>query len=173
MQDLCGFQAEVSGDTRFCDVFTESEWLEYEYAHDLNYYYGAGPGNPIAAATGYPWVKAVTDLFNVGPGKTVNGGSLTPPSLIMGFTHDNNLPPVVAALGLWNTSSSRGVYPLSLKTPDTRREFRSSYLVAFRGYVAIERLACTRNGPSDTVKHIANQFPLTASTDSYVRVRVR
>jgi hypothetical protein len=22
MQDLCGFQAEVDGDTRFCDVFT-------------------------------------------------------------------------------------------------------------------------------------------------------
>ncbi|KAG6818931.1 hypothetical protein H0H93_000219 [Arthromyces matolae] len=131
-----------------------------------------GPGNSIAAATGYPWVKAVTDLFNAGPGKTVYGGSSTPPSLIMGFTHDNNLPPVVAALGLWNTSSSGGAYPLSLKTPDTRREFRSSYLVAFRGYVAIERLACTRNGPSDTVKHIANQFPLTASTDSYVRVRI-
>ena len=58
MQDLCGFQAEVNGDTRFCDVFegafrfrfhqlrpliapsVESEWLDYEYAHDLNYYYG-------------------------------------------------------------------------------------------------------------------------------------
>ena len=61
MQDLCGFQAEVSGDTRFCDIFegehdriacalmhrrgyfellAESEWLNYEYAHDLNYYYG-------------------------------------------------------------------------------------------------------------------------------------
>ena len=29
MQDLCGFQAEINGDTRFCDVFT-------------------GQGNPIA-----------------------------------------------------------------------------------------------------------------------------
>lgn len=60
MQDLCGFSAEVNGDTRFCDVFERelslllycvarhmlkrvgpaSEWLDYEYAHDLNYYYG-------------------------------------------------------------------------------------------------------------------------------------
>ncbi|KAG6839524.1 hypothetical protein C0991_001881 [Blastosporella zonata] len=172
MQDLCGFQAEVDGDTRFCDVFEDSEWLDYEYAHDLNYYYGSGPGNPIAAATGYPWVKAVSDIFKAGPGKTVNGGTLTPPSLIMGFTHDNNLAPVVAALGLWNSSSFHGVYPLSLTHPNPLRNFRSSYIVAFRGYVAIERLACTRNGASDTVKHIANQFPLTGPTDSYVRVRI-
>ena len=40
MQDLCGFLTEVDGDSRFCDIFTESEWLDYEYAHDLNYYYG-------------------------------------------------------------------------------------------------------------------------------------
>ncbi|KAG6917500.1 hypothetical protein DXG01_002364 [Tephrocybe rancida] len=170
MQDLCGFQAEVNGDTRFCDVF--EEWLNYEYAHDLNYYYGSGPGNPIAAATGFPWVKAISDLFSAGPGNTVNGGTLTPPPLIMGFTHDNNLPPIVSALGLWNTSSSRDVYPLSLTKPNTARNFRSSYLVAFRGYVALERLACTRNGNSDTVKHIANQLPLTGATDTYVRVRV-
>ncbi|KAG6811494.1 hypothetical protein H0H92_007142 [Tricholoma furcatifolium] len=148
MQDLCGFQAEINGDTR------------------------SGPGNPTAAATGYPWVKAVSDLFNVGPGNTVSGGTLTPPPLIMGFTHDNNLPPVVAALGLWNTSSVRGVYPLSLTAPNAARNFRSSYLVAFRGYVALERLACARNGPSDVVKHIANQLPMTGPTDPYVRIRI-
>ncbi|KAG5352795.1 hypothetical protein C0989_000457 [Termitomyces sp. Mn162] len=156
MQDLCGFQAEINGDTRFCDVFEDSEWLDYEYADDLNYYYGSGPGNPIAAATGFPWVKAVTDLFNVGPG----------------HTHDNNLPPVVAALGLWNTSSNKNVYPLSLTKPNNKREFRSSYLVSFHGHVTLERLACTANGPSDTVKHIANQLPLTGPTDSYVRIRI-
>ncbi|KAG6872778.1 hypothetical protein C0995_006698 [Termitomyces sp. Mi166 len=150
----------------------DSEWLDYEYAEDLNYYYGSGPGNPIAAATGYPWVKAVTDLFNAGPGKTVSNGTLTPPALIMGFTHDNDLPPVVAALGLWNTSSDKNVYPLSLSKPNAKREFRSSYLVTFHGHVALERLACTRNGPSNTVKHIANQLPLTGPTNSYVRVSI-
>ncbi|KAG6874755.1 hypothetical protein C0992_006674 [Termitomyces sp. T32_za158] len=40
MQDLCGLKAEINGDTRFCDVFEDSEWLDYEYALDLNYYYG-------------------------------------------------------------------------------------------------------------------------------------
>ncbi|GLB39429.1 putative histidine phosphatase superfamily (branch 2) [Lyophyllum shimeji] len=171
MQDLCGFLAEVDGDTRFCDVFEESEWLDYEYAHDLNYYYGSGPGNPVAAATGYPWVKAISDLFAVGPSHTTSNGTLTPPPLIMGFTHDNNLAPVVAALGLWNTSS-HGVYPLSLTKPNPARTFRSSYLVAFRGYVALERLSCSRGTEIDTVKHISNQSPIAGERDAFVRVRI-
>ncbi|KAJ7096500.1 phosphoglycerate mutase-like protein [Mycena crocata] len=162
MQDLCGFQAEVDGDTRFCDVFEESEWLDYEYAHDLNYYYGSGPGNPFSASVGFPWVKAVSDLFALGPGQTTSGGNITPPPLLMGFTHDNNLPPIISALGLWNTSRTRGVYPLSRTAPNTQRHFRASYLVAFRGYVALERLAC-----SQQASHVTG-----ANISSYVRVRV-
>lgn len=59
MMDLCGFSDEINGDDRFCNVFQRtfivghfdvegclrlphiaSEWLDYEAAHDLNYYYG-------------------------------------------------------------------------------------------------------------------------------------
>jgi len=126
----------------------------------------------VAAATGFPWVKAVSDLFAVGPGQTTSNGTLTPPQLIMSFTHDNNLPPVVAALGLWNTSSSRGVYPLSLTTPNPARTFRSSYLVAFRGYVALERMSCARDSESDVVKHVSNQLPIPGEKDIFVRVLI-
>lgn len=91
MQDLCGFLDEVNGDTRFCPVFEESEWLNYEYAHDLNYYYGSGPGNPFSATTGYPWVKAVTDIFKQGPTQTSSANTFQPPNLIMGFTVNTTL----------------------------------------------------------------------------------
>jgi acid phosphatase len=56
MGDLCGFQAALNGDVRFCSIFRgmalastflsvthlfiEDEMLDYEYAWDLNYYYG-------------------------------------------------------------------------------------------------------------------------------------
>ncbi|KAG7444365.1 phosphoglycerate mutase-like protein [Guyanagaster necrorhizus] len=171
MGDLCGFLYEVSGDRRFCDVFEESEWLDYEYAHDLNYYYGSGPGNALSATVGYSWVKAISDLFEVGPNNTVEGGTVVPPPLIMGFTHDNNLPPIISALGLWNTSNS-GIYPLSKTQRRPDRMFRSSYLVAFRGYVALERLACSTGNSSDTVYHVANQTTATGHESVYVRVRV-
>ncbi|KAJ7172166.1 phosphoglycerate mutase-like protein [Mycena filopes] len=172
MQDLCGFQAEIDGDTRFCDVFEDSEWLDYEYAHDLNYYYGSGPGNPFSATVGFPWVKAISDLFTLGPGETTPGGNITPPALIMGFTHDNNLPPVISALGLWNTSRDPGVYPLSRTTPNPQRQFRASYVVAFRGYIALERLKCSATHDTDEVVHIAGVAPVNVSSSTYVRVRI-
>ncbi|EIN09821.1 phosphoglycerate mutase-like protein [Punctularia strigosozonata HHB-11173 SS5] len=172
MQDLCGFQTEVNGDSRFCDVFEESEWLDYEYAHDLNYYYGSGPGNPFSATTGFPWVRAVTDLFVLGPNKTTSDGTFTPPPLLMSFTHDNNLPPIISALGLWNASD---VSPLSLVKPNPARHFRASNLVAFRGYVALERLSCEQP-LGKSVHHTANQVVVTpgkgVNAKKYVRVRV-
>ncbi|KAI3613264.1 histidine acid [Moniliophthora roreri] len=156
MQDLCGFGYEVGGERRFCQIFEESEWLDYEYAHDLNYYYGSGPGNPISAATGYPWVKAITDLFAAGPGTAaVENGTLTPPPLIVTFTHDNNIPPIISALGLWNSTTTcadeeETIYPLPVtqRFTDPRRTFRSSFLVSFLGNVALERMTCSIGGPT-------------------------
>ncbi|TDL27711.1 phosphoglycerate mutase-like protein [Rickenella mellea] len=172
MQDLCGFQTEVNGDSRFCDVFQTSEWLDYEYAHDLNYYYGSGPGNPFSATTGFPWLKAVTDLFALGPNKTTPTGTFTPPPLLMSFTHDNNIPPVLSALGLWNESF---VSPLSPTHPDPRRHFHASYLVSFFGHIALERLSCGPPMP-DMVKHVVGQIvPVPgkgSNTKKFVRVRI-
>ncbi|KIK55009.1 hypothetical protein GYMLUDRAFT_176297 [Collybiopsis luxurians FD-317 M1] len=181
MQDLCGFGFEVSGDKRFCEIFTDDEWLDYEYTADLNYYYGSGPGNPLSAASGYPWIKAVTSLFEVGPNGTVPGATLTPPPLIMGFSHDNNIPPIVAALGLWNNT----VLPITHRDTNPLREFRSSHLVAFRGYLALERLSCSSPVPSDAgVFHqagvlggtvVSSSFAINATASKapelYVRVR--
>ncbi|KAL0578349.1 hypothetical protein V5O48_003664 [Marasmius crinis-equi] len=190
MQDLCGFAFEIDGDNRFCDVFEESEWLDFEYAYDLLYYYSVGPGNPIAAATGYPWVKAVSDLFAVGPGKTVGNGTLVPPPLIMAFTHDTNLPPIIAALGLWNSSTTpdheeETIYPLPVdrRVDDPRRMFRSSYLVPYLGNIALERMSCDVGGPTTAeqqrlgVLHQANvlggtvEGAKTGSTEVFVRIR--
>ncbi|KAG7095621.1 hypothetical protein E1B28_006345 [Marasmius oreades] len=190
MQDLCGFGFEVSGDKRFCDIFQEAEWLDYEYAHDLNYYYGAGPGNPISATTGYPWVKAISDLFAVGPGETVENGTLIPPPLIMTFTHDNNIPPIISALGLWNSTTGSSekeetIYPLPItkRVDDPRRMFRSSYLVSFFGNIALERMKCVIGGPTleeqreKGVSHQANIFGGSVNNagmgKSKVFVRVR
>ncbi|KAJ4466269.1 phosphoglycerate mutase-like protein [Lentinula aciculospora] len=180
MQDLCGFGFEIGGDKRFCDIFTDEEWLDYEYAADLNYYYGSGPGNPFSAVTGYPWIKAIVDLFEAGPNHSVTNGTLTPPPLIMGFSHDNNLPPLISALGLWNDT----VLSLTQRDRHPLRQFRSGHLVAFRGYLALERLSCTPQ-PISTDNGVFHQigvlggsiissngtFATTSVPQSYVRVR--
>ncbi|KZV70020.1 phosphoglycerate mutase-like protein, partial [Peniophora sp. CONT] len=172
MGDLCGFLAALNGDRRFCNIFADDDWLNYEYAHDLNYYYSPGAGNPIAAATGFPWVKAVADLFDIGPKSTTSNGTFTPGPLLMGFTHDNNLPPVLAALGIWNDSRTS---PLSPTKPDPRRQFRASHVVSFRGYIALERRACERplKGSVHHEAGVVNPIPGTGSdAEHYVRIRV-
>ncbi|KIY71023.1 phosphoglycerate mutase-like protein [Cylindrobasidium torrendii FP15055 ss-10] len=180
MQDLCGFGTQVSGwkAEPFCKLFTEKEWLDYEYAHDLNYYYGAGPGNALSATVGYSWVKAISDLLASGPGATSQGGDATPAPLIMSFTHDNNIPPIMSALGLWNSSALDPLHP------NPKREFRSSYLVPFRGTIALERLTCIEDAAKDPynfdtwspITHSANttydMFSGDVETAQYVRVRV-
>jgi hypothetical protein len=128
---------------------------------DLQYYYGSGPGNPLAATTAFPLIRTITDLFIAGPGKTMKEGTEVPPNLMMGFTHEyvflctssalcelalmpcsNDIPPMVAALGLFNDSAFA---PLDPSCPDPDRKFRSSYIVSFFGWIGIEKLACSAN----------------------------
>ena len=67
------------------------------------------------------------------------------------------------------------MYPLNVNSRNDDHTFRSSYLVAFRGYVAIERLSCDHE-PATQVKHVAGQVTLSpgesASAKKYIRIKV-
>jgi hypothetical protein len=63
MQEMCGFETTVRGKSAWCDVFTQEEFLAFEYARDLLHYYRAGPGQKYAAAMGWLWLDATTKLL--------------------------------------------------------------------------------------------------------------
>lgn len=63
MQEMCGFEIIVRGHSPWCDVFTQDEFLAFEYARDLLHYYRAGPGNKYAASMGWLWLNATTNLL--------------------------------------------------------------------------------------------------------------
>jgi acid phosphatase len=45
---LCGFETQITGRrSPFCDLPTQNEVLNYEYAQDLRYWYGTGLGSDI------------------------------------------------------------------------------------------------------------------------------
>lgn len=67
MQEMCGFETMVRGTSPWCEVFTEQDWYNFEYARDLLLYYRAGPGNPYAGAMGWLWLNATTGLLHDGP----------------------------------------------------------------------------------------------------------
>ena len=68
MQEMCGFETTVRGRSDWCDVFTRDEFLAFEYARDVLHYYRAGPGQKYAAAMGWLWLNATTNLMLEGPG---------------------------------------------------------------------------------------------------------
>ena len=67
MQEMCGFETTVRGRSDWCNVFTQEEFLAFEYARDILHYYRAGPGQKYAAAMGWLWVNATTNLMLEGP----------------------------------------------------------------------------------------------------------
>lgn len=136
-QYLCGYEAEMTGNLEFCNVFTEQEWYEYEYGWDLNYFYGSGPGNSLGNTVGFPYVNATLQLLLAGPNSTEIGQTgQNVPSIIMSFTHDNDLGPVIASLGIQNNTA------LNNKTITENRQFYSSRVMPFGGRIAFERMSC-------------------------------
>lgn len=67
MQETCGFETTVRGTSQWCDVFTQDEWLSFEYARDIIHYYRAGPGNKYAKSMGWLWLNATANLIAEGP----------------------------------------------------------------------------------------------------------
>lgn len=67
MQEMCGFETTVRGSSQWCDVFTQEEWLSFEYARDIIHYYRAGPGNKYAKSMGWLWLNTTANLIAEGP----------------------------------------------------------------------------------------------------------
>jgi acid phosphatase len=68
MQEFCGFEITVRGSSPWCALFSQNEFLGFEYARDLLHYYRAGPGTKYAGAMGGLWVNATLKLMLEGPG---------------------------------------------------------------------------------------------------------
>jgi acid phosphatase len=67
MQEMCGFETTVRGRSDWCNVFTQDEFLSFEYARDVLHFYRAGPGQKYAASMGMLWLNATTQLMLQGP----------------------------------------------------------------------------------------------------------
>ncbi|KDN41990.1 hypothetical protein RSAG8_07035, partial [Rhizoctonia solani AG-8 WAC10335] len=100
MPYLCGFETQITGKlSPFCDIFTESEFKQYEYRQDLRYYYGTGPGTDLPSTLMFPYLNATATLFLNGPGHTYPTG-FTPPPVIVSYTHDNQINELATAVGV-------------------------------------------------------------------------
>ena len=159
MQQLCGYDDVIRNRTDFCDAFTAGEWLSFEYANDLMYFYSIGYvfsiriagvtlvdiharsyGNPIAPQLGMPWVRNALDILSANDTSTFNQ------SLYISFTHREEPPLIMTALNLFNNSAYYPNLDVNTTMPTDRinyaRAWKTSEILPFLGHVGIERLQC-------------------------------
>ncbi|KZM18908.1 acid phosphatase [Ascochyta rabiei] len=128
MQEMCGFETTVRGKSAWCDVFTQDEFLAFEYARDILHYYRAGPGQKYAAAMGWLWLNATTNLLLEGP----NAGPV-----FFSFVHDGDIAPMITALDIINDSKH-----LPTSHIQHTRKWRKSQVSPMGGRIIFELLSC-------------------------------
>jgi acid phosphatase len=141
MQQLCGYETVIRGESPFCDLFTPEEWLSFEYANDIMYHYELGYGSDLVPYLGIPFVNATTELL---------ASDSSDQQLYVSFTHREEPPFVLAALNLFNSSTFTGTNDPNASFPLTQinhqRAWKSSNFIPFLGNIAVERLECNAMG---------------------------
>ncbi|TVY90407.1 Acid phosphatase [Lachnellula willkommii] len=168
LQQLCGYESAINGQkSKICDVFTDGEWMAYEYAWDLKYSYMVGHGNPLSPYLGFPWLNTTSQLMSKFHGPRHTGDDDIPDDdgqrFFLSFTHREVPPFIATALGLFNSSNA-----LAEEFPTDRinwaRSWKMAELIPFLGHVGIEKLTCNSVSfdPEDDkeyIRIIANSAP--------------
>ncbi|KAI4675637.1 uncharacterized protein J4E88_007671 [Alternaria novae-zelandiae] len=168
---LCGFETQITGRrSPFCDIFTQEEILQYEYAQDLRYWYGTGLGSDIEKYQMLPIVDMTVQRFVDGPDATykTGNGTFVPPKIMANFANDGQINQLAAAIGVFDNQQQ---LPGNMSLSD--RLFRSSQVVKMRGTVAFERLSCPAAAHNSTYgSGYATNYNGTASEETYMRIRI-
>lgn len=161
MQQLCGYESAINGKVSpFCPVFTDDEWMSYEYAWDMKYSFMVGHGNPLSPYLGFPWLNVTSTLFakfhepdhhdDEEPSSESDSGRSRVPDddgqrFFLSTTHREVPPFIATALGLFN-SSNDAAEEFPVDRINWSRSWRMAELIPFLGHVGVEKVSCRRPG---------------------------
>uniref|UniRef100_K3W7D9 3-phytase n=1 Tax=Globisporangium ultimum (strain ATCC 200006 / CBS 805.95 / DAOM BR144) TaxID=431595 RepID=K3W7D9_GLOUD len=136
MMDLCVYEMNLrsKSERRFCKIFTDDEWQNYNYNKDLGYYYDSGYGNPRARTAAYPYVAAVARLL-------AQPKTASCQKIYAAFSHDTQLSIFLTAFGV-----NEDATPLSSSATDLKRKFRASRSLLMGARLVTERINCGSEG---------------------------
>ncbi|KAK5090758.1 hypothetical protein LTR05_000934 [Lithohypha guttulata] len=140
MMEMCGFETLAVGSSRWCDIFSQEEWLDFEYGRDLLHFYRAGSGNEFAGAMGWLWLNATTTLM---ANETARG-------IYFSFVHDGDIVPLLTTLGILDETSNASFLPND-KRKDKRR-WRTSDVVPMGGRLIFEKVTCSNTGVAKNLR---------------------
>ena len=178
MLQLCSYETHALGYSAFCDLFTEEDFLNYEYYFDLSFYYNNGPGSPVAAAQGKgyldEWIARFTGQYvqfiaydqdvllilsrypgaNSALNQTFDNSTTYFPlnqSIYADATHEVI---VLDTLTAFNFTALFNGPPLSPTGNQKRNSFVASKLVPFATHFTTQVLTCKAMQPTKQIRFI-------------------
>ncbi|OCT52747.1 3-phytase A [Cladophialophora carrionii] len=153
MMDLCPFNTVADEDgliSPFCALFTELEWVQYDYYESLGKYYGYSYGNPLGPTQGVGFVNELIARLTDAPvqdhtstNHTLDDSPATFPlgrKLYADFSHDNDMTAIFSALGLYNDT-----LPLPNTTvveAEAASGYSASWTASFASRAYVEKMQC-------------------------------
>jgi len=177
MFQMCGYETVIRGSSPFCDLdlFSPDEWLSFEYANDIMYFYNTGYGNPISGTIGFPWLNETMNLLSSSSSGSGSGSGSQAASqdLTISLTHRELPPTVLVAMGLFNNTQFSTQSAINATMPlnqvNYNRAWVSSYILPFLSNIAIEKMDCSANYRVQTQ---AQSSASSSSDNTYYRVTV-
>ncbi|OKL62560.1 3-phytase A [Talaromyces atroroseus] len=169
LMDMCPFDtiartSDGSELSPFCELFTKSEWEQYNYYQSLGKYYGYGSGNPLGPAQGIGFTNELIARLTGTPvqddtstNHTLDSSPVTFPlnqALYADFSHDNGMEPIFAAMGLFN-----GTKPLSetrVESLEETSDFSAAWSVPFAARMYVEMMTCHNDSNEPLVRVLVN-----------------
>lgn len=129
---MTAYELNTKSWSPWINVFTQDEWVGFEYSKDLYFYYCSGPGAEFTLPAGSVWANATLQLLKAGP----NGDTLP---TYWTFSHDTDITKMLAAIGLtWPTDPKLpydGIIPFY-------NQYKATEITPMNTHLVLERLQC-------------------------------
>ncbi|KAJ3974177.1 phytase [Lentinula raphanica] len=168
LMELCAFDsAVIEGISKWCGLFNKEEWEGFEYAKDLDKYYGTGYGQELGPVEGVGYINELIARLTSSPvhdatqtNTTLDSSPITFPlnrTIYVDFTHDNQLVAIFSAMGLFRQQD-----PLDPTNPHSNGPNRTwvvSQLTPFAGRMVVEKMLCpSRKADRESDIHELEEF---------------
>ncbi|OTA62382.1 phosphoglycerate mutase-like protein [Hypoxylon sp. EC38] len=173
MLQLCSYETNALGYSAFCRLFSQEDFLNYEYFYDIAFYYNNGPGSPVSAAQGKGYLQEFVARFTgeypeawSALNQTFDNSSTYFPlnqSIYADATHE---VVVLDTLTAFNLTALFNGPPLSVTENQGENSFVASKLVPFATHFTVQVLECSAYQPTKQIRFLVNDAVIPVA-DSY------
>ncbi|THY15987.1 phosphoglycerate mutase-like protein [Aureobasidium pullulans] len=170
MLQLCSYETNALGYSKFCGLFSEEDFINYEYYYDLSFYYNNGPGSPVAAAQGkgflQEWLARFTHTYpdaTSALNKTFDNSSTYFPlnqSIYADATHEVVVLDTLTAFNLTALFNGPALSPTGNQGTNS---FVASKLVPFATHFTTQIMTCPSRNQTKQIRFLVNDAVVPVS----------